>query len=436
MGLTSIKKNVRSLSVMGFLLAAAAFNVSAKDIHEGVASCAGGTCHGATKPLGDNQIQQDEYFIWQQKDAHAGSYRKLFNERSQRIARNLGINVTTAPQCLVCHTDAPPTAARGERFLIEDGIGCEACHGGAGRWLPEHTRPGITLAEKESLGMTPLWRSDVRAEKCLSCHQGDAEHPITHAMMAAGHPPILFELDTFTTLEPPHWVRDADYAKRKQNHDPASDWAIGQAAAAEMFLRSMTEGRLQDGLFPELMNFDCNSCHHSLNLQRMVVGRSAPLAPGAVPFADAHIYWLGVWLDVAAPELGLRWKQRWAAVNEATRSGQPQVIASARAMHGVLTQSILPLVSGKNLNSTQIKKILLAIADTAGTVRSRDFASAEQAAMGALVLADALRMRGEPLPTSAKSAINTLYTAVRSRDGFEPTQYHSALAELKRVLAN
>ncbi|SFF37281.1 Cytochrome c554 and c-prime [Fontimonas thermophila] len=409
--------------------------VSAGDRHEGVASCAGSTCHGATRPFGDVPIRQDEYFIWQQKDAHARAYAVLLGERAQRIGRHLGIRPHEAPQCLVCHADYPAPELRGERYLVSDGVGCEACHGGAGRWLAEHTRAGISAEEKQQRGMTPLWKPEVRSRVCLQCHQGDAQHPITHAMMAAGHPPLLFELYTFTGLSPPHYDWDDDYARRKSAPDAVRDWAVGQMVAAQVFLTELASGRLgQGGVFPELMYFDCNTCHHSLDAGRWTPGRTGPLPPGAPPLADTHLHWVGVWLDVVAPALADRWHRHWLGLQSAMASGPAAVRAAAAAMLGLLEREILPLGLDRRLDAGQLRALLQAIAALPHTPRARDFSSAEQAAMAALVFAGALQARGERPGPTLDRAIDALYAAVRSRDRFDPAQYHAALAELQRAL--
>ena len=50
----------------------------------------------------------------------------------------------------------------------------------------------------------------MRAGLCLSCHFGNQEKFVTHRMMGAGHPRMSFELDTFTQLQPAHFVVDED----------------------------------------------------------------------------------------------------------------------------------------------------------------------------------------------------------------------------------
>ena len=81
----------------------------AVDMHLGVVTCAGNTCHGATAPLKDSRVQQNEFIIWHREDKHAKAYTVLFNEASKRIARNLGIKAAhTEKLCLDCHVDNVP----------------------------------------------------------------------------------------------------------------------------------------------------------------------------------------------------------------------------------------------------------------------------------------------------------------------------------------
>ena len=413
------------------LLALASTQLAAKpdDRHEGVASCAGGTCHGATAPLGDHGIRQDEYFIWQKQDVHAKAFPALANERSRRIGSILGINPQTAPQCLACHTEVVPQHLRGERFLTSDGIGCESCHGASQRWLSEHTRPGISLKEKEQLGMRATWRPQVRAQLCLTCHQGDAQHPITHAMMAAGHPPLLFELDTFASLEPPHYDRDADYAKRKGTQLASRDWATGQMVAAQQFLQGIAAGRMDNGLFPELVHFDCAACHHGMNAGRFVPGRTGATPPGAVPLADTHLHWVGVWLNAMAPAGAAAWQKEWQALQLAMAQSPAAVRTVAGRMAGIV-QANLPAVQSQTPSAAQLRQMLASVAALAKGTRAGDFASAQQAAMASVVLANSLEAQGQPVGAGARAAIDALYASAKSADNFSMTDYHRALDAL------
>src|SRR5689334_8932544 len=219
----SIRLAARTLAVLCAVLCVAPF---AAERHLGVATCAGSACHGAAKMSGSN-VRQDEYLTWQRKDRHARAYATLRTDRSRRIAANLGLaDATSATECLVCHSDNVPAEQRGGRFQVSDGVGCEACHGGAERWLTPHTRGYANHKARLADGLYATWDLSARAELCLSCHQGDATRPMTHAIMGAGHPPLLFELDTFGALQPAHYDPDADYARRKGKPDNARNWAV------------------------------------------------------------------------------------------------------------------------------------------------------------------------------------------------------------------
>ena len=100
--------------------------------HEGVATCAASQCHGSAVPGDGSNVLQNEYVTWTQDDPHAKSYEVLSNDLSRSIAARLGLSsAREADVCLNCHADNVSASRRGERFQVSDGVGCEACHGGA-----------------------------------------------------------------------------------------------------------------------------------------------------------------------------------------------------------------------------------------------------------------------------------------------------------------
>lgn len=80
--------------------------------------------------------------------------------------------------CMDCHGTVV-TGKEGQE--VEDGVGCEACHGPAGDYLERH--PKIAHAERVTLGMVERSDLDRRAQICASCHD------VTDArLLASGHP--------------------------------------------------------------------------------------------------------------------------------------------------------------------------------------------------------------------------------------------------------
>src|SRR6187399_2829659 len=99
--------------------------------HLGVVNCANSLCHGSITKWKDSPVLQNEYVTWSRVDKHATrAYQVLFEERSKKITKNLGIKEAPhqAKLCVDCHAHNPPPSQRGERFKVEDGVSCEACH--------------------------------------------------------------------------------------------------------------------------------------------------------------------------------------------------------------------------------------------------------------------------------------------------------------------
>src|SRR5262245_20011746 len=170
-------------------------------------------------------VMLTEYAIWQTHDKHAQAYAVLKGPRGKQIAEVLKKDVLKADAgCLNCHAqnnliEENKAKKAGVNLELEDGISCGGCHGpsgGEGSWHGDHAIVNgpwrkKTAEEKFKRGMRDLRDPVVRAELCLSCHVGNAAEGkvVTHAMMAAGHPPLPpFEIATFSKNQPQHW-RDA-----------------------------------------------------------------------------------------------------------------------------------------------------------------------------------------------------------------------------------
>ena len=167
----------RKLTALVLLLGLAAGNVLAqplpeegRDIHEGVASCATSVCHGKVSADPASNVWLNEYRIWLRQDYHSRAYRTLQTAQSQAIAAKLGLpSAQGAKICLDCHADNVPAEARGRRFQISDGVGCEACHGGGGRWLESHAES--TTSHADNLAAVPFLPPG---------HEGQVCHPRDH----------------------------------------------------------------------------------------------------------------------------------------------------------------------------------------------------------------------------------------------------------------
>lgn len=190
------------------------FPESAKFV--GAGGCKSSSCHGG---VGEKRSQ---YITWSQKDFHTRAYTILLDARSTRIGEALAIpQPQSNARCTVCHSPLQSVAA--DRLAAtarpDEGVSCENCHSAAESWLRGHTRTDWTYATRVSAGMRDLRNLYVRAGACVACHQN-----VGADILKAGHPELVFELDSQSNNEPKHWKED----------DPAlgpRSWLIGQAVA-------------------------------------------------------------------------------------------------------------------------------------------------------------------------------------------------------------
>jgi hypothetical protein len=186
-------------------------------------------CHALPKALNQKSLDfvlLTEYSTWTTYDKHSLAYVALACERGQNIGKLLGIKVTEDARCLNCHAINVPEDRRVATFSLIDGVNCEGCHGPAEGWLQNHQFVNWrkqSPQEKYSLGMRDVRDPAVKAEMCMSCHVGNAAEGkvVSHAMYAAGHPPLpAFDLALFSSNLPPHWRNTADVPYLQQNDTP------------------------------------------------------------------------------------------------------------------------------------------------------------------------------------------------------------------------
>jgi hypothetical protein len=182
----------------------------------------------STKPL--NLVLLTEYSIWKTHDKHAQAYAVLLGPRGKSMGKLLDVEDVTKSEvgCVNCHGMSNLALHADEGGLnLKDGVSCGGCHGPSLGWVKDHADPSwrkLSPAEKEARGLTDLRDPEKRAALCTSCHVGSPSEGkvVTHAMFAAGHPPLpSFEVATFSRNQPPHWreARDVPYFQKPSEED-------------------------------------------------------------------------------------------------------------------------------------------------------------------------------------------------------------------------
>ena len=436
---------IRAFGAIALLIGLAAGTAIAAGRYEGVASCAGSTCHGRAEGNG-KVVRQDELRLWQEPSsrsgAHSRAYAALSGARGQRIAATLGLGPAgSASACLGCH--ATPAGQRGDRFQITDGVGCEACHGAASGWIASHYAVGASHASNIAGGMTALDSPAQRAGVCLDCHLGSGKPGqfVTHAMMAAGHPRLAFELDLFSSLQQ-HWDVDADYTLRKPRADSLRLWAVGQALAVQRSLSLFGRGDLaSNGIFPEFTFYDCHSCHRPIddNPHRQRTFETNPGRP--IPFAqppynDENIIMLSAVAQVLAPGEARRFDAAARAFHAAMGRSRAEAVAAGARLNAAAGALGNALSSGPGGSDTAFR-VVAAIGSQAISPRFTDYTGSTQAVMAVDTLLNALVRDGRITVGAAagiRAQINRAYGAVTSPATYDPGTFRSALGQAVRSI--
>ncbi len=400
--------------------------------HTGAATCAGSSCHGASRPVADSSVRQDEYVLWQNHDKHARAFKALLSPAGKRIAANLGLkDASAAPECLTCHTDYVAADQRGQKFDVTTGVSCEACHGGARNWLGPHVS-GNTHAENVAAGLYPLEQPQARAKLCLGCHLGNTEKPVDHRLMGAGHPPLEFELDNYsnTQSDPPHFVVDKDYRQRKTYTSDARIWAIGQLSASDFFLDGLLGSRFVDrGMFPELVFFECGACHHPTDKLRWNPGAAGPLGVGQPRLADANLVMSGVMLGVLAPDVAKDWKSALAQLHAASQESVPKVRDAAKRLRDVSTAATRSLAA-REISKPEALSLIKSLSDLGASQRYGDYAASRQIYFGVDALLTTLK-KDQGVPGAVLNAeITQVFKALNTPASYDALAVKDAMQQL------
>jgi hypothetical protein len=426
-------------------------------VYTGVGACTASNCHGSVTPrrAPRSDIQGTEYMHWFTKDKHAKAYEVLRIDRSARIAQNLQLTETPekSMKCLACHTLSIPREAQGRYYQVEDGVSCEACHGPAQRWLGTHFTEGYEASLKD--GMYDTRNLVKRAEKCLSCHLGTENKSVDHVMIAAGHPDLIFELDTFTALLPPHW------RPPKSEWFGARSWSIGQAVALRETMQRLSRRAQQLSApgWPEFAEFECFACHHPVQNVESTYYRRAEdkrLKPGGEWLASSrqvrgYVGTLGIpplnassylvfrqLVGQIAPDTqkGLDQKVTDLAKDMAkVGAADPKKIAADATQLAQLADQLIPQVAGVKWNEQLVATLLQDISSNGETISSAGVRVVEQAVMALHTLVVAYKVNAKlPEAASIDQAIKELYKAVEKPEDYDPRQFAARMQAVNNLL--
>jgi hypothetical protein len=394
-------------------------------------------------------LRLKESAIWQDDDLHAKAVDSLKGDLGKRMGDLLyhDPDVTKQPDCLACHavdltlSQGGAAAGHGKNmgdFFRESGVSCEACHGiatqgnGEKEWLREHRQQSwrkVTPAEKKAKGLMDMRNPIVRAERCAACHVGNTGEGkfVTHAMYAAGHPPLPpLETLTFSRDQPTHAIPpdknkyiaedvSADDAwklfhVRKDESANARQAAAGAAIGFREAMKTLATAadEAKDGRMLDFAHFDCAACHHDLiapswRQERGFAGTPGRPLPRTGPTTLLR--------TVAGPESS-GFDARFAALVKACDAkpfGDPAAIGPAARELAAWSDGIARKLDDAHYDVAKTSQLRRNLADVAHgkpcqAGRGLDYDDAQQLLWAFMSLDD----EGTPVPTEVAEALAKL----------------------------
>lgn len=445
-----------ALFVAACLLSFTGATLSATDTPEsikyiGPGSCAATSCHGSVKPVPGSRILQNEYSTWILQDKHSRAYQALTGDVGERMARILKLNAKAeeSPKCLACHALSPAPEQRGRSFEISEGVSCEVCHGPASAWLGPHTTRDWPHERSVALGMVDTRNLIPRTQKCLQCHLGTKEKFVDHEMIAAGHPDLYFELDSFSAVMPRHWKVPRESAPGKPVEDPAwvgvREWSTGQAVQLSASMdrlawRAKREPADQRNPWPEYAELSCFACHHSLvsakDSWRQEHGyedrRPGDPQWNASRYAVFRLF--AKQIDSASAQ-DLDRQMLTVSTEMSKLNPDRAVVANAADAASPLAMRIAERLAVMQYDQAITLRMLQRITDDAEFISLSDERAAEQATMALDSLYIAYSKDAKPADAAeVRAAINALFQQLENPSAYNADQFASALRRIRPLL--
>jgi Cytochrome c554 and c-prime len=443
------------LLFLAFILVSGAIASTAKDSNEpmkyiGPGSCAATSCHGSVKPVAGSRIPQNEYSTWILQDKHSHAYQALTGEVGERMARilKLGAKAEEAPKCLACHSLYTTAEQRGRAFEISEGVSCESCHGPASAWLGPHTTHDWPHEKSVALGMRDTRDVIHRASLCLECHLGTKEKFVDHEMIAAGHPDLYFELDSFSAVMTRHWKVPRESAPGKPVEDPAwaavRDLATGQAVQLRASMerlawRANNQRADKKDVWPEYAELSCFACHHSLGpakdswrQEHGYEGRR----PGDPPWNASRYAVFRHFAKQIDPASAQELDRQVLAVSTEMSKLNPDrgVVANAALAAASTAQQIAGRLATMQYDQAMTLHMLQRIAADAENIAISDERAAEQATMALDSLYIAYSKDAKPAnDAEVRAAINALFQQLENPSAYNADQFATFLHRFRSL---
>jgi hypothetical protein len=255
-------------------------------------------------------------------------------------------------------------------------------------------------------------------------------------MIAAGHPDLYFELDSFSAAMPKHW--------NERDKDPWFNLrllATAQAVQLREDLRRITRATAR--FWPEYSELDCFACHHNLtetkNSWRQERGYS-DRRPGNPPWNASRYAVLRTILQEidsdAARRLDIEIERVGQSVNDVAQD--PKQIGVAARQAGDLADQVVLKIGSYRFDVQTDLRLMKRISASGDWISNQGERAAEQAVMvlNSMVITYCQNAgQQNPLQTQMQTAITALFKLVESPSTYVPRLFSNRLREVNKLLS-
>ncbi|MGJ8670720.1 MAG: hypothetical protein ACSHXK_14615, partial [Oceanococcus sp.] len=208
-------------------------------------------------------------------------------------------------------------------------------------------------------------------------------------------------------------------------------WADGQMISAQRYLEELASPRIKQGLFPELVFFDCYACHHELSAERWDNDAASGLGPGRIRLHTVNLILLEEILKVLDPAQAKQWNGSIRVLNQASQKSTSALQAAASSSAKTVAAAI-KTHAGKTYNN----KLTWALFDglSKRVLNTPDFNLAEQANMAMEAFYLTLDERGQISSKQSKairSALDKGYKYTNAAKDYSASGYAGVVRSIR-----
>ena len=207
--------------------------------------------------------------------------------------------------------------------------------------------------------------------------------------------------------------------------------------ALEKLVKGIAEDKHQgNGVFPELVYFDCQACHHPMSNLRWQKRASTGLGPGIPHFNDANAIMLRAIAARVTPDLAKSLDADVRALHQALSAGAGNPAEIARRVQST-SEKIGDALARHEFTKADMHDMAMAVVRASTDGDTSDYAGAEQATMAFASIIYTLNAEGDIDPgayNALKTALNQCYGAIQKEDSYDPVKFAAAAQAVSKVM--